>query len=167
MTDTGCEEVGGTVVNIKGDHGNVPGPGWKHSLSRPSAKHRVTWFRALCHFILATPEGETQVSVPQRTDDRLRPRAGHLPRGRRARRQPRGSAVLPSEAAGRLCRLLLCVSFLSAAFEELDPRATSHRPEWALSSLRTPGWRVGHRRWQGDSRCGTVSVCLLVLKCFL
>lgn len=76
VADTDGEKVGGTVVNIEGDHGNVPGPGWKHSLSHLSAKPCVTWLRALCHFILITPAGESQVSVPQCTDDRLKPRAG-------------------------------------------------------------------------------------------
>ena len=29
-------------------------------------------------------------------------------------------------------------------FEEHSPRSMGHRPEWALSSLRTPGWSLGH-----------------------
>lgn len=48
---------------------------------------------------------------------------------------------------------VVCVPFLSAAFEERGPQATGRRREWALSPLRTPGWRLGHPEAESH-RCG-------------
>lgn len=76
--------------------------------------------------------------------------------GRASGRRPTGPAPIPRA----LCRPLMCRSFLPAMFEELGPGSSSHCPEWALSSVRTPGCRLGPCRWRSDSRCGVF--CLLL-----
>lgn len=76
--------------------------------------------------------------------------------GRASGRRPTGPAPIPRA----LCRPLMCRSFLPAMFEELGPGSSSHCPEWALSSARTPGCRLGPCRWRSDSRCGVF--CLLL-----
>lgn len=75
--------------------------------------------------------------------------------------------TVSSQAAREALPLLPVFPLFSAMLEDLGSRIASHSREWALSSRRTPGWGLGHPRWQSDSRCTMVSICFLVLEFFL
>lgn len=128
------------VVSVEGDRGNVPGPEWGPGLSQPSAEHVL---RGSGHHVTSSSGHPRRSRRSQRTDD-LRPRAWH---------QLSGLAGLRSGCWEALPPPVLCVPFLSAAFEERGARTAGRRPEWALSPLRTPGWRLGRPEAESP-RCG-------------